>query len=83
MRSDAFDQQRELWMKEGWRGEGRVGREGFWDESCAEDGHDNDDDCCCWCWCCWEKNVMMMPVVEVMMTTVTVRTTRVVMTTFF
>lgn len=51
MRSDAFDQQRELRMKEGWRGGGgRVGREGFGDESCAEDGHDNDDD---WWW--WEQ----------------------------
>lgn len=50
MRSDAFDQQRELRMKEGWRGGERggwVGREGFGDESCAEDGHDNDDD---WWW---------------------------------
>lgn len=46
MRSDAFDQQRELRMKGGWRGGGRllvvvVGRRGFGDES-AEDGRDND-----------------------------------------
>lgn len=42
MRSDAFDQQRELRMKEGveGRGGGRRGKEGFGDESCAEDGHD-------------------------------------------
>lgn len=42
MRSDAFDQQRELRMKEGVEGRGgrRRGREGFGDESCAGDGHD-------------------------------------------
>lgn len=58
MRSDAFDQQRELRMKEGWRegerGEGGcMGREGFGDESCAEDGHDNDADWWWWWW--WEE----------------------------
>lgn len=56
MRSDAFDQQRELRMKEGRRrGEGEregplllppvvVGREGFGDErvAVAEDGRDNE-----------------------------------------
>lgn len=41
MRSDAFDQQRELRMKERWGG-------GFGDESCAEDGRGNDNDC--WWW---------------------------------
>lgn len=54
MRSDAFDQQRELRMKEGRRGGGEgplllllpvvVGREGFGDERVAgaEDGRDNE-----------------------------------------
>lgn len=35
MRSDAFDQQRERWMKEGWWGEtGGEGGKDFGDESC-------------------------------------------------
>lgn len=64
MRSDAFDQQRELRMKGGWRGgEGGllvvvVGRRGFGDESAgAEDGRDNDSGRR------WEQTLMEMMMV--------------------
>lgn len=49
MRSDAFDQQRELRIKEGWRGRWRWWEERiFGDGSCAEDVHNNNDEFLWW-----------------------------------